>query len=81
MVMGLNGADTTANLTKSPYLKIASSDPEILEVDQKNAAFIGKKPGQADIRISFSEATAIVQAFVREPKTDSSAPKEAPGPQ
>jgi len=79
-VMGLNGMDTTVNLTRSPYLKITSSDPDILEVDQKNAVFIGKKPGKVEIRISFSEATALVQAFVREPKAGSAASKEAPWP-
>jgi len=69
-IMGLNGADVQADLTKSQYLKITSSDPDIVEVDQKNAVLIGKKPGQAEIRISFSEATSIVRAVVKEPKTD-----------
>ena len=70
-VMGLNGADIKADLTKSPYLKIMSSDSGVLEIDQKNAAFVGKKPGHVEIRISFSEATAIVQATVKAPNTDS----------
>src|SRR5258708_7181679 len=74
-VMGLNGADVKAELTKSQYLKITSSNPGIVEVDQKNAVLIGKKLGQAEIRISFSEATSIVQAFVKERKTDSVASK------
>jgi hypothetical protein len=65
-VMGLDGADAKGDLTKSPYLAIASSDAEVLVVDQKNAAFIGRKPGHVEIRITFSEATTIVQAFVRE---------------
>jgi hypothetical protein len=69
-VMGLNGADIKTDLTKSPYLKIMSSDSGVLEIDEKNAAF-GKKPGQVEIRISFSEATAIVQATVKAPNTDS----------
>jgi len=60
-VMGLCGPDVKAELTKSPYLTITSSDTGVLEIDRKNAAFIGKKPGQAEIRISFSEATAIVR--------------------
>lgn len=68
-VMGLNGADVRADLTRSQYLKITSSDPGVVEVDQKNAVVIGKKPGQAEIRISFSEATSVVQAFVKERKT------------
>lgn len=72
-IMGLNGADVKADLTKSQYLKITSADPGIVEVDQKNAVLIGKKPGQAEIRISFSEATSVVQAFVKERKTGSAA--------
>jgi len=67
-VMGLNGMNTTADLTKSPYLKIISSDPDVLEVDQRNAVFVGKKAGNAEIQISFSEATAIVRAIVKERK-------------
>jgi hypothetical protein len=41
------------------------------EVHQKNAIVIGKKPGQVEIRISFSEATSVAQAFVKERKSDS----------
>jgi hypothetical protein len=70
-IMGLAGSDVKADLTKSPYLKIMSSDSGVLEIDQQNAAFVGKKPGQVEIRISFSEATAIVQATVKAPNTDS----------
>ena len=80
-VMGLNGMNTTANLTRSLYLKITSSDPAVLEVDQKNAVFVGKKLGKAEIRISFSEATAIVQVFVRQLRDDLAASREAPGSQ
>lgn len=69
-IMGLNGADVRAELTKSQYLKITSSDPGIVEIDQKNAAVIGKRPGHVEIRISFSEATSIVQAFVNGQKPE-----------
>ena len=69
-VMGLNGADVKANLTRSPYLKITSSDPDVVEVDRKNAVFVAKKPGKAEIRISFSEATNTAQVFVKERKAD-----------
>ena|ERR1041385_6247560 len=65
-VMGLNGINTTANLTKSPYLKITSSDPGVLEIHQTDAVFVGKNQGTTEIRISFSEATAIVRAVVRD---------------
>jgi hypothetical protein len=60
-----------ADLTKSQYLKIVSADPSIVEVDQKDAVLIGKNPGQTEIRISFSEATCLVKAFVKERKPDS----------
>ena len=69
-VMGLNGADVKADLTKSPYLIMKSSDLDIVQIDRKNALFVGKKPGQAEIRISFSEATSIAKVFVKERKTD-----------
>jgi hypothetical protein len=65
-VMGLNGMDTKADLTHSQYLTVVSSDPTILEVDKENARFIGKAPGRVEIRISFSQATSIVQANVVE---------------
>jgi hypothetical protein len=74
-VMGLNGGDVKADLTRSFYLTIRSSDPDVLEIDGEDAVFIGKKTGHAEIRISFSEATAIVQAFVKDPTTDSAAAK------
>jgi hypothetical protein len=64
IVMGLNGMDTKADLTHSQYLTVVSSDPTILEVDKENARFIGKAPGHVEIRISFSQATSIVQANV-----------------
>jgi hypothetical protein len=66
IVMGLNGMGTKADLTHSQYLTIVSSDATILEIDKENARFIGKAPGHVEIRISFSEATSIVQAVVQE---------------
>jgi hypothetical protein len=69
--MGLNGADIKADLTKSQYLKITSSDPSVLDIDRENGVFVGKRPGHVDIRISFSEATAMVPAFVRAVNTAS----------
>ncbi|HWB83718.1 MAG TPA: hypothetical protein VG675_06235 [Bryobacteraceae bacterium] len=68
-VMGLNGADVKANLTKSPDLTITSSDTSVLEIDAEHRTFIGKKPGHANIVLSFSEATEMVPAFVRASKT------------
>jgi hypothetical protein len=65
IVMGLNGVNTTADLTKSPYLKISSSDADVLEINQEDAMFVGKKRGEVEVRISFSEATAIVRAKVK----------------
>ena len=77
-VMGRNGADVKADLTKSPYLKITSSDAEILDVDPETGTFVGKKPGHVDIRIEFSEATEMVPAFVRPSKTGTAAAISAP---
>src|SRR5438046_2017797 len=65
-VMGLSGMDMKADLTHSQYLTIISSDPNVLEIDKENARFIGKTPGHVEIRISFSEATSIVQATVQD---------------
>lgn len=67
-VMGLNGANATADLTRSPYLKVISLDPDVVEVDRVNAQFIGKSVGETELRISFSEATSIVKVFVRQSK-------------
>lgn len=77
-VIGLNGADVKADLTKSPYLKITSSDAEILDVNPQTGTFVGKKPGHVDIRIAFSEATEMVPAFVRPSKTETAAGISAP---
>lgn len=49
-------------------LTIWSSDPDVVAIDQPNAVFIGKEPGHAEIRTPFSEAAAIVLAFLTEPK-------------
>lgn len=64
-VMGRSGADTKSDLTKSENLKITSSDPGVLEIDRENGRFVAGKPGHADIRISFGEASEMVPAFVR----------------
>jgi hypothetical protein len=69
-IMGLDGRDYKSILTRSPYLKITSSDVGVVEIDAEKAAFVAKKPGHAEVQISFSEATDLVPAFVREPKTE-----------
>ena len=63
-VMGLNGADVKSNLTKSPELKITSSDPSVLGIDQGNFAFVGKKLGRVEVRISFGDATAVAKRAI-----------------
>lgn len=78
-VIGLNGANAKADLTKSQYLKITSSHSDILEIDPANGTFIGKKPGHADIRLSFSDASEMVPAFVRPARTDRSMSQNTPG--
>jgi hypothetical protein len=67
-VMGLNGANTKADLTQSRYLKLIALDPEVVEVDRVNSRLIGKSVGETELRISFSEATSVVKVFVRRPK-------------
>lgn len=71
-VMGRNGMEMTADLTRSPYLAITSSDPETLAIDTESGTFVGKKPGHAEIRIFFSGASETVAAFVRPAKADGS---------
>jgi hypothetical protein len=72
-VLVMDGAEVKADLTNSPYLRIITSDPDVLDVDGENAVFLGKKPGHVESLIAFSEATAIVQAFVKEARGDSRA--------
>ena len=72
-VIGRNGADVKSDLTGSPYLKITSSDAEILEVNAQTGTFVGKKLGHVDIRIAFSDATEMVPAVVRPSKTGTAA--------
>ena len=55
-----------AGITKSPYLKISSSNPDVIEIDQKSGAFIGKKRGHSIIRFSFSEASSAAHGVVKE---------------
>jgi len=42
-VMGLNGANVEADLIRSPYLKIASSEPDVVEIDPKQSVFMRKR--------------------------------------
>ena len=69
-VMGRNFDGLKADLTKSPYLEITSSDPGIVEVDPASGAFVGKKAGHAEITISFGDLTEMIAAFVRPAITD-----------
>jgi hypothetical protein len=64
-VMGLNGADTKADLTQSGYLKLVSLNPEVVEVDRVHNRLLGKSVGETELRISFSEATSVVRVLVR----------------
>jgi hypothetical protein len=73
-VMGLNGGNIKADLTTHRDLRITSSDTDVLEIDREQGVLRGKNPGHVEIRISFSEATAIVRAWVKEAKTGSPAP-------
>src|SRR5947209_14420813 len=60
VVKGINGAeDVQYDLTHNPYLKVVSSDENIVAVDQESAQLIGKAVGHAEIRVSLSECTSI----------------------
>jgi hypothetical protein len=67
-IMGLNGADVTADLTQNQYLTIMSLNPDVVEVDRATARLVGKSAGQTELRISFSEATSIVRVLVKQPE-------------
>jgi hypothetical protein len=65
VVKGIDGMDDVQHdLTHNPYLKVASSDENIIAVDQESAQLIGKAVGHAEIRVSFSECTSINLAAV-----------------
>jgi len=75
--MGLDGADVKADLTKSPYLKITSSDAGILEIDPETGPLL-EETRPRRYSDSFSEATAMVPAFVRPSKTEPAAAVQRP---
>lgn len=64
-VIGLTGTSVKANLTRSPHLKITSSDTNVLDVDKEIAMFVAKAPGKAEVSIAFSEASATVKVMVQ----------------
>jgi hypothetical protein len=70
VVRGIHGQiDDHVDLTHNPYLKITSSDDNILAVDHEHARLIGKTLGRVEIRVSFGECTSLITATVREPIT------------
>lgn len=56
--------DVIADLTHSPYLRVESSDENIIAVDRTGARLIGKAEGHAEIRVSFAECTSINRVAV-----------------
>jgi hypothetical protein len=70
IVKGIDGANNLADLTRNRYLSVTSSDQNIISIDQANATITGKAVGHVEIRISFSECTSIIQAWVRDPSKE-----------
>lgn len=66
VVKGIDGRDNLADLTHNPYLKITSSDENIIAVDRDGGRLIGKAAGRVEIRVSFSECTSLITGTVRE---------------
>jgi hypothetical protein len=67
VVKGINGMnDAQWDLTHNQYLKISSSDENIVAVDREGGRLVGKAVGRVEIRVSFSECTSLITATVRE---------------
>jgi hypothetical protein len=69
-VMGMNGDNVKADLTRARDLKITSSDTKVLDVDKNLAMFNAKAPGKAEVSIAFSGVRETVQVLVKEPSID-----------
>ena len=65
-VMGIHGPSLKTELTRSPYLTMASSDRSIFQIDRGEAVLKGEAPGHAELRLSFSELKSVVQVDVQE---------------
>jgi len=64
IVRGIDGADHQFDLTHHRFLKVTSSDENVIAVDQESARLVGKAVGRVEIRVSFSECTSINVATV-----------------
>jgi hypothetical protein len=69
-VMGETGTNTKAELTRSPFLKIVSSDTNVVQIDRTLGMFIAKAAGKAEVSIAFSEARATVPVIVKDRHAD-----------
>jgi hypothetical protein len=67
-VFGLNGEDARAELTAHPRLIMRSLNREVVEIDRENATLAARSLGKAEIRVSFSSATSLIQVYVRKPE-------------
>jgi hypothetical protein len=67
VVKGIDGRDNLAELTHNPYLRIMSSNEDIVAVDREAGRLLGKSVGRVEIRASFSECTSLITATVRDP--------------
>jgi hypothetical protein len=65
IVKGIDGmSDVPHDLTHNHYLKVVSSDENIIAVDLDSARLVGEAVGHAEIRVSFGECTSINLATV-----------------
>ncbi len=73
-VMGRSGGDTKADLTRSPDLKLVSSDASVVEIDREKGLLVAKRPGHTHLDFSFSEAFEMAPIFVRAPAASNADP-------
>jgi len=63
-VKGINGANYEADLTHNRYLKVTSSDENIVGVDQESNRLIAKAIGSAKIGVSFGDNMGVVTVVI-----------------
>ena len=64
-VMGLHGMySRQADLTRSPYLVMFSSDLSIVTIDKGDAMFEARAPGHAELRFYFGRLKCVAQVDV-----------------
>src|ERR1700686_3784351 len=54
----------------SSSCKVSSSDPNVVQIDEKRHLMIGKAPGHAQVRAEFSGAVSIAEITVGDKASD-----------